>query len=75
LKEGGEGREGAAVKTEISTKGKDFSKAKAVAANAPDVREEKIAELKKRIAGGKYEVDANKVASKMVDEHLSSGIG
>ena len=56
--------------TEISAKGKEFAKAKAVASGAPDVHEEKIAELKKRIAAGKYNVDADAIADKMVDEHL-----
>jgi len=41
-----------------------------VAKSAPDVREDRIAELKKRIAEGKYEVDANKLADKMVSEHM-----
>jgi flagellar biosynthesis anti-sigma factor FlgM len=34
------------------------------------VREEKIAALKARIAEGKYKVDADKVADRMVDDHL-----
>lgn len=61
------------VKAEFSAKAKDFSKAKQIAANTPDVREEKVAELKKRIAEGKYKVDAKAVADRMVDEHLKSG--
>jgi len=31
-----------------------------------------VAELKKRIAEGKYKVDANAVADRMVDEHLNT---
>jgi negative regulator of flagellin synthesis FlgM len=61
--------------TTISSKGRDAAKAMAAANSAPDVREEKIAELKRRIAAGKYQVDPKAVADKMVDEHLSSGIG
>ncbi|OFZ78238.1 MAG: flagellar biosynthesis anti-sigma factor FlgM [Bdellovibrionales bacterium RIFOXYD1_FULL_53_11] len=62
--------------TEISTKGREFAKAKAVAADAPDIREQKIAELKKRIAEGKYKIDEKAVADKMVDEHIDMhGIG
>lgn len=61
---------------EISARGREFAKAKAVADSAPDVREEKIAELKRRIAAGKYNVDADAVAGRMVDEHIKmSGIG
>jgi negative regulator of flagellin synthesis FlgM len=62
--------------TSISSKAKDFAKAKAVASHAPDVREEKIAELKKRIAAGKYKIDDDAVADKLVDDHIKmSGIG
>lgn len=61
--------------TEISAKGKEFAKAKAVANGAPDVREEKIAALKARIAEGKYKVDADAIADRMVDDHLKMGIG
>lgn len=61
-----------AVEAEISTKAKEFVKAKEVATNAPEIREAKIAELKRRIAEGKYKVDADKVADKMVEDHLKS---
>jgi negative regulator of flagellin synthesis FlgM len=61
---------------EISSKGKEFAKAKAIASDAPDVREEKIAALKARIAEGKYKVDADAIADRMVDEHIHmQGIG
>ena len=60
------------VKADISSRGKEFARAKEVAANAPDVREEKVAELKRRIAEGKYKVDANAVADKLVNEHLTT---
>ena len=58
------------VKTEISSKSKEFANAKAVANNTPDVRAEKIAELKRRIADNSYKVDNEAVADKLVDEHL-----
>jgi negative regulator of flagellin synthesis FlgM len=58
---------------DISAKGKEFAKTKAVANDAPDVREAKIAELKRRIAEGKYKVDGQAVASRMVDDHLEMG--
>ncbi len=64
------------AKTEISSKAKEFAKAKEVANEAPDVREEKIAALKARIAEGKYKVDADSIADRMVDEHIRMhGIG
>jgi negative regulator of flagellin synthesis FlgM len=65
-----------AARPEISDRARDLSKAKAAATEAPDVREEKIAELKRRIAGGKYGVDSHAIADHMVDEHLEmSGLG
>lgn len=59
-----------AVKADISAKGKEYAAAKAAAAAAPDVREDKIAALKAKIAEGKYHVDVDAVADRMVDEHL-----
>jgi negative regulator of flagellin synthesis FlgM len=64
-----------AVKADLSARGKEMASAKRVADQAPDVREEKIAELKRRIAAGRYEVNPDKIADKMVDDHMKSGIG
>ncbi len=58
------------VKTEISPKAKEYAKAKELAGKSPDVREEKIAEIRKRIASGQYKVDADAVADRMVTSHL-----
>jgi negative regulator of flagellin synthesis FlgM len=72
---GGEAGAGAAVKADISSRGKDIAHASALAQAAPDTREEKIAELKRRISEGSYKVDANAVADRMVDEHLAAELG
>jgi negative regulator of flagellin synthesis FlgM len=61
-----------AASTEISGKAKEASKAKAIATQTPDVREDKIAALKARIADGSYKVDSKAIADKLVDEHLAS---
>ncbi len=58
------------TKTEISDRGREIAKAKTEALSAPDVREAKIAELKSRIDAGRYKVDADAVADRMVNEHL-----
>ena len=58
------------TKTDISPKAKEFAQAKKIASDAPDVREAKIAELRKRISEGHYKVDADAVADRMVDDHL-----
>ncbi len=75
-KKTGEGGHPSAVKTDLSARGREMAKAKAVANETPDVRDERIAELKRRIAEKKYNVSAEAVADKMVDEHINmSGIG
>lgn len=58
------------AKAEISSKAKEFARAKEVASNAPDVREEKVAELRRKIASGQYKTDAEAIADRMVDQHL-----
>ncbi len=62
------------VNAKISTKGKEMVRAKAIATQTPDVREDKIAELKKRIAEGKYHVDSDAVADRLVDDHMQMGL-
>lgn len=61
------------VKTEISGKAKDMAQAKAVASNTSDVREDKVAALKAKIAAGTYKVDAEKIAERMFDDHAAMG--
>lgn len=66
----------AGAKLNISEKGREFAKVKAAAQEAPEVREEKIAALRKKMAEGTYKVNSDEVADRMVDEHLKmSGLG
>jgi negative regulator of flagellin synthesis FlgM len=58
--------EGAQVS--LSTRAQDIMKAKEIAMAAPDVREDRVAELQKMIDGGKYKVSSQDIADKMVDE-------
>ena len=60
------------VNAEISSRGRELAQAKQVASGAPDVREQKIAELKRRIAEGSYNVSPEAVSNRLVDEHLST---
>jgi len=53
----------------ISRKGKDFQIAKQAVANASDVREDKVAELKAKINAGTYQVDAGDFASKLLEKY------
>jgi negative regulator of flagellin synthesis FlgM len=60
----------AAERVELSAKAKDFQRIRQTLDRIPDVRREKIQELKDQIESGKYTVDPGKVAAKMVSESL-----
>lgn len=62
------------VKASISRKAREAARARELASRAPDVREERVAELKRRIAQGGYHVDADAIADRMLAEHLRPGI-
>lgn len=57
---------------DISKRGKEMALAKSAADQAPEVREDKIAELRKRIANKDFNVDPLKVADRMVDNHMAT---
>jgi negative regulator of flagellin synthesis FlgM len=61
-----------AARPEISSRAKEMAEAKGLAQNAPDVRENRIAELRQRIADGKYEVKAEAVADRILSEHMDT---
>ena len=63
------------ARPEISAKSRELAHAKELASKAPDVREEKIAKLKAMIAADQYKINPHAIADRLVDEHLSSGIG
>jgi len=60
-----------ASKVDLSPRAQDMKKAKEAAHAAPDINEEKVARLQKMIDEGKYKVDAEDIADKMVDEHIA----
>jgi flagellar biosynthesis anti-sigma factor FlgM len=59
---------------QISQSGKSrieaHKKALNIARNTPDVREDKVADIKKRIAEGSYQVDSGKIADGMMHEAI-----
>jgi len=59
---------GDASTVSLSARSQDIMKAKELAMAAPDVREDRVAELQKMIDSGKYKVDSRDIADKMVDE-------
>lgn len=59
------------AKPEVSQRAKLASKALAVAKESPDVREGRIAELKKKIGDGSYTVNAEGVADRLIKDHMT----
>lgn len=57
-----------ADKLELSKTGKEFQLASKAVANKPDIREDKVNEIKQRLATGTYTVSADEVAEKMVNQ-------
>lgn len=59
-------------KVAISGKARDIAKAREAASSAPDIDEARVARLKAAIQNGSYKVDAEKVADRLVDDHLAT---
>ncbi|MEN6374019.1 MAG: flagellar biosynthesis anti-sigma factor FlgM [Smithella sp.] len=57
-------------KVDLSTQAKDIQLAKNVLNQVPDIREEKIQEIKKQVDNGEYNVSGEKIAEKMVGESI-----
>jgi negative regulator of flagellin synthesis FlgM len=57
-------------KVDLSTQAKDIQQAINALSQEPDVREEKIKEIKSQVDSGKYNVSGEKIAGKMVGESI-----
>ena len=57
-------------KVNLSTKARDVQQIKSALAKLPEIREEKVQELKTQIEAGTYNVSGDKIADKMVGESL-----
>ncbi len=55
----------------LSPQARELLKAQRVLAAIPDVREDKVEEIKARIADGTYRIDSDQIAAKMIREVLS----
>lgn len=53
----------------LSATGLDAQIAKQAVANAPDIREEKVASIKEQIDNGTYEVDTEDFAGKLLEKY------
>jgi len=57
-------------KVSLSSTARDIQQAEKAIEKTPDVREEKVRELKDQIEAGKYDVSGEKIAGKMLNESL-----
>lgn len=55
-------------KLEISQTGKDYQIAKQIVARTPDVREDKIKDIKERMEAGTYNVSINDLVEKLIEK-------
>jgi negative regulator of flagellin synthesis FlgM len=61
-------------KVSLSDTSRDMQTAKQAIASSQDIRLEKVNELKQAVASGRYEIDAGKVAEKMIGSIISEVI-
>ena len=54
---------------EISQSGKDYQIAKNAVASAPDVREDRVAEVKAKYESGNYNVSPEELVAKLVEKY------
>jgi len=60
-----------ASKVAVSSRAQEAKKIKELALAAPDVDQAKVEKFRKMIEEGKYKIDANAIADKMVDDELN----
>ncbi len=53
---------------EISQMGKDYQIAKQAVSAAPDIRQDKVEDIKQKLASGKYEISLEDLADKMIND-------
>ncbi len=61
-------------RVEISQLGKDIQVAKQAVAQAPEIRQDKVNALKQSIASGNYNVSAEEIADKMINNYFNESI-
>ena len=55
-------------RVELSARAKEMQEAKRIIGTIPDIREEKVAQIRKQIEEGTYQIDSKKIAEKMLTE-------
>ena len=61
-------------RVEISQLGKDIQVAKQAVAQAPEIRQDKVDALKQSIASGNYNISAEEIADKMINNYFNESI-
>ena len=59
------------AKVDVSARAQQMQKAKEIASRPDTIDEAKVARLQKLIDGGNYKVDADAIADRLVDEHMT----
>ena len=62
----------ASDKYEVSETGKYYQIAKQAVSAAPDVREDKVNDIKNRLASGTYNLNSEEIASALVDRYFDT---
>lgn len=57
-------------KVNLSTRARDIQQIRQILDKTPDIREDKVLELKRQIDSGNYRINEEKIAEKMVEESL-----
>jgi len=55
---------------ELSVQAREIQEVKSALKDMPEIREEKVQQLKREIAGGTYRADARKIAEGIIEERL-----
>lgn len=66
----GQSLEGKGDRVEFSDEGKLRTEAFKAAQSAPDVRQDKVAAIKARIAAGEYQMDSGTIAANLIRDEL-----
>lgn len=59
---------------QISQAGRDYQVAKQAVAETPDIREDKVAQLKAEIGSGNYKVETGDFAAKLIEKYNAYNI-
>ncbi len=68
-----QGAQGASEKILVSDLGKEVAKIHDQIKKSPNVRAEKVAELKKKVDNGTYYVSSDKIANKIIEDIVKNG--